>query len=42
MNYEKHEMNVVSFDNKEVFAFITPTASESGTSDYGGDGPSDI
>ena len=32
--YEKYEMNVVFFDNKEVFVFITPTASESDTHDY--------
>ncbi len=32
--YEKHEMSVVAFDNKEVSAFINPTASESDTHDY--------
>lgn len=45
--YEKHEMNVVPFDNKEVFAGLTPgSMDESGGGgsqhSYGGDGSSDM
>lgn len=34
MDYTKHEMEMVLFENRDVFAFIDPTNSETGTYDY--------